>query len=89
MWACDLWQPLPQTEVLGADTDREEEEDVIKKLLPSLPELGIGGSQKLISHIPLAQLIPDGMVLVMGSCPLGTPSSWLLLSSFQQVQPLT
>lgn len=48
--ACDLWEPLPQAEVLGADKYREEKEDVINKLLPSLPELGLGGSQKLVPY---------------------------------------
>ena len=52
--ACDLWEPLPQTEVLGADTDREEKEDVINKLLLSLPELGLGGGQKLLPHLQMS-----------------------------------
>lgn len=52
--ACDLWEPSPQAEVLGADTDREEKEDVSNKPLPSLPELGLGGGQKLVPHIQMS-----------------------------------
>lgn len=45
---------MTQTEVLGAGTDKEEKEDVINKLLPPLPELGLGGSQKLVPHIQMS-----------------------------------
>lgn len=65
--ACDLWEPLPQAEVLGADKYREEKEDVINKLLPSLPELGLGGSQKLVPYIKMSYWLYGDGILPLGN----------------------
>jgi len=55
-WYHSMWsvEPLPQTEILGTGTDREGKEDVINNLLSSLPQLGLGGSQKLVPHIQMS-----------------------------------
>lgn len=78
--ACDLWEASPQTEVLAADTGREEEQDVINKLLLSLPELGLGGSQKLL-HIQISYWLCGDAILPLGKQQLLAPAEFLPASS--------
>lgn len=79
--ACDLWEPSPQAEVPGADTDREEKEDVSNKPLPSLPELGLVGGQKLVPHIQMSYWLCGDGILPLGKQQFLAPAEFLPASS--------
>lgn len=78
MTACDLWEPSPQAKVLRADTDREEKEHVINR---PLPELGLGGGQKLVPHIQMSYRLYGDGIMPLGKLQFLAPAELLPASS--------